>query len=234
MNTSRAEAQALAEAVSAGVSSFTRSNVVLCVPYIWLADVATVLADAPGHLRIGAQDVAPEASGAFTGAISASMVAELASYTIIGHSERTHYFAESAEVTRKKLHEALAAGLNPILCVGEDTEAAGSEDAVATELQSLLQDIAPEHFDQVTVAYEPVWAIGTGKAATPEYAEPVLNAIRTVVGESVRILYGGSATADNATSFLQIANCDGLLVGGASLKADVFTTICAAAESVAG
>lgn len=192
-------------------------------------------------LRLVAQDVFPEPDGAFTGAVSATMAAACGcSMALVGHSERRRVFGETDEVVRRKAEAALAADLDPILCVGEtgaQRDAGEAEAAVAAQLRAVLEGAPEAARPRFTLAYEPVWAIGTGRTATPETAAGMHRAIRAEAAghwgedaaQAIRILYGGSVSGDNAAALLESPDVDGLLVGGASLTADSFLAICAAA-----
>jgi triosephosphate isomerase len=195
---------------------------------------------AGSQVALGAQDCWTATSGAFTGAVSPAMLAELCRYVIVGHSERRTIFGESDALVAAKLTAALGAGLEPILCVGEDlaTRRAGeAKSFVRDQLESALANRPPDEVQRCTIAYEPIWAIGTGVAAEPEDAEEMSAEIRSwlrvVAGNNVaneaRILYGGSVTAANAAAIFAGENVDGALVGGASLKADSFLAIAVAA-----
>jgi triosephosphate isomerase len=189
-------------------------------------------------LRYGAQDVSAHASGAYTGEISAGMLAKLGcSYVVVGHSERRDYHAESDETVNAKAVAALGAGITPIVCVGEGLEVRQAGEQVRHCLDQVAGSLAGLSADQVgglVVAYEPVWAIGTGEVATPEDAQEVCGAIRQWVrethgegaAEAVRVLYGGSVKSGNVASLMAQADVDGALVGGASLQADEFGGIC--------
>ena len=233
MNTALAEAHTLANGVMHGVEDIERIETVLCPPTIWLTELRHSLPKLP-HLKLGAQNMYSEDSGAFTGETSPVMLADLADYVILGHSERTHIFKESPDQIAEKVEAAFAHGLTPILCVGEDSKAEGSATQVAHALGHLIKTLTPEQVQKLVVAYEPVWAIGTGLAATPEYADTVLAALRHVTSPETRILYGGSANDENARGFLELPDCDGLLVGGASLKLKPFVTMCQIADDLAG
>ncbi|MEW6716351.1 MAG: triose-phosphate isomerase [Chloroflexota bacterium] len=212
---------------------------VLCPPYPALFAVSTMLEGT--DIGLGAQNMHWEASGAFTGEISPAMVAELCDYVIIGHSERRTYFGETDEAVHRKVQAALEIGLVPIVCVGElleEREAGRTAEVVRRQVNEGLSGIVLRGGNQLVIAYEPVWAIGTGKAATPEGANGVIgNVIRPTlaalfgeeIARAIRVLYGGSISASNAASFFSQAEIDGGLVGGASLKADEFTKITEAA-----
>ncbi len=183
-----------------------------------------------------------EANGAFTGEISVAMLKDIGCrYVILGHSERRHILGETDTDVNRKTLAALAAGLIPIVCVGEllaEREASRTAEVISRQFHGSLADVSPDQIEQVVIAYEPVWAIGTGKVATPEEAEAVHGDLRTLLAEqynngsaeNVRILYGGSVKASNAGELLSQPNIDGALVGGASLKVDDFLGIAAAAK----
>jgi triosephosphate isomerase len=212
---------------------------VVCPPFPYLSLAAELLKGTP--LKVGAQNVHWEEKGAFTGEVSFPMLAELVEYVIIGHSERRAYFCETDETVNKKLRSTLATGVKPILCVGEtleQREAGQTEDVLVRQVGGALEGVSlPEGF---AVAYEPVWAIGTGRAATGAMANEAIALIRRQVaahsGESlaatVRILYGGSVTPDNIGEFVGEPDIDGALVGGASLDADGFSSIIEKTERV--
>ena len=192
---------------------------------------------------LGAQDVSPEASGAFTGQVSAGMLLDIgARWTLVGHSERRHGLHESDELVGQKLARALQSGLRVVLCCGETLEEreAGLTDAVnERQIRAALEGLEPGALHSVVIAYEPVWAIGTGVTASLEDAEAAHLAVRSVLGSlydsefaaSVRIIYGGSMNASNVAEFISSPEIDGGLIGGASLKADDFLAICRAATS---
>lgn len=214
-------------------------EVVLCPTFVHLAPVVDLLRGSA--LKVGAQNVCAEAGpGAFTGEVSAAMLSELGcSHVIVGHSERRTLFGESDEVVARKVSTAVTAGLIPIVCVGEslaERDAGDTHAVVARQLDTVLETCGVAALQQVVVAYEPVWAIGTGRTATPEQAEDVHAFIRGRIadrdarlGGSVRILYGGSVKAGNARELFAMPNVDGGLIGGASLKAEEFVAIVAAA-----
>ncbi|MCJ7703274.1 MAG: triose-phosphate isomerase, partial [Anaerolineales bacterium] len=193
------------------------------------------------EIGLGAQNMHWEASGAYTGEISPPMLAEVCQYVILGHSERRQYFGETDDTVNRKIKAALAHGLNPIVCMGEtleENQAGKTAEVVNRQVRGGLADLTPEEGARLVIAYEPIWAIGTGLAATPEDAnaihkDVVRAALAKMVGEtaaqSIRILYGGSVKPDNAASFFSQSDIDGALVGGASLKADSFAAIAEAA-----
>lgn len=210
-------------------------DIVLCPPFTALADVADALTDT--NIALGAQNVFWEDAGAFTGEVSVPMLKELGvAYVIIGHSERRQYFHETNETVNKRLRAILKHGLTPIVCVGENLaqrESNKTFDVVRDHCEGSLSGLSAEEVGKVVLAYEPVWAIGTGKTATPEQAQEVHVFIRQLLGKmfneetagSVRIQYGGSVTPDNIVSLMAQADIDGALVGGASLKAPSFAAI---------
>ena len=232
MNTTINEAVELVNKMRRGLDEVAEIDKVLCPPFVSLAAVKELIKGT--SIKLGAQDLYFEEKGAYTGEISPLMLAELCEFVIIGHSERRQFFGETGEIVNKKLKAALKAGLKPILCIGERLEEreAGRTEAVITEqLKSSLAEIG--FTGDLIIAYEPIWAIGTGKAATGKQANETIGFIRRniarlsneEVARDVRILYGGSVTADNITEFVEQFEIDGALVGGASLKADQFVSI---------
>ena len=215
-----------------------RAEVLLCPPYVYLWEIERMLKDS--DVALGAQSLCAEAQGAFTGEVSGAMLRDVGCrYVLVGHSERRQLFGEHDALVARKFMAAQAHGLTPVLCVGETLEEreAGRTDAVVSrQLEAVLAVSGIAAFDKAVVAYEPVWAIGTGRNATPEQAQEVHASIRArlstldaIIGRSVRILYGGSVKASNARELFAMADIDGGLVGGASLKAEEFAQICAAA-----
>ena len=235
MNTTRAEALDLAKAVGEGFDG-DGVDVAVCVPCPHLGPVQEALR--ASQVAVGAQDVYWEPKGAFTGEVSIAMLEDYCRYVIIGHSERRQFFGETDETVNRKLKAVLASTLDPIVCVGEllDERRSGrTEDVLARQVNGGLQGI--DLTERVTVAYEPVWAIGTGETATPEMAQEACAFIRGLlqslcgnVASRIRIQYGGSVNAENAAELLAQPDIDGALVGGASLKADQFLAIVAAAR----
>ena len=234
MNGSLAANEALIKALLAGLNN-PGCAIAVCVPAIYLAQVRTLVAESP--IDVGAQDVSQHESGAFTGEISAAMLKEAGiRYAIVGHSERRQYHLESDAVVALKAQRALACGVTPIVCVGEtlaEREAGKTEEVVKRQLAAVIHTNG-HCISEIVVAYEPVWAIGTGKTASPEQAQAVHAVLRaqlaaaTPNAERVQILYGGSMNAANAAQLLSQADIDGGLVGGASLKAPDFLSIIAA------
>jgi len=235
MNTTRREAIDLATAIAKGVDDIG-VDVAVCVPFPHLAPVQEVLGGR--HVSVGAQDVYWEPKGAFTGEVSVSMLEDYCRLVIIGHSERRQFFGDTDEAVRRKLQAVLTSTLDPIVCVGElleERRAGRTEDVLRRQINEGLEGI--ELSPRITIAYEPVWAIGTGETATPEVAQDACAFIRTQlqalagdVASQIRIQYGGSVNPENATELLAQPDIDGALVGGASLKADQFLAIVAAAR----
>jgi triosephosphate isomerase len=237
MNGRQAQVASLSQALLTDLAPLVPPlEVVICPPGVYLGQVQAALRGSA--LQLGAQNVHQETKGAFTGEIAAPMLKDFGcTYVIVGHSERRQYGFETDEVVAAKFVAAQANGLKPILCVGESAAQrdAGSTNAVVTrQVQAVLQVAGVAAFAQAVVAYEPVWAIGTGRAATAENAQAVHLMIRTLVAqqdaavaESLRIIYGGSVTAANAQELSATPDIDGALVGGASLIAEEFSAICA-------
>ena len=237
MHGSRAENSALVDGVL-GAWSAGAAEGVICPPFVYLQDLARVLRDTP--LRLGAQDVCAEPVGAFTGEVSAAMLRDVGcEYVIVGHSERRALYGESDTLVARKFAAALGKGLVPILCVGEslaERDAGHTHDVVGRQLDAVLDLSGATPFATAVIAYEPVWAIGTGRVATPEQAQDVHAFVRgriagrdATIASSVRILYGGSVKAGNAADLFSRPDIDGGLIGGASLVAADFLAICAAA-----
>jgi len=235
MNKTASEAKTLVEELKAKVKDISSVDIVVCPPFTSID--AAVKAAAGSNIKVGAQNIHWAENGAFTGEISAQMLKEAGvEYAIIGHSERRQYFGETDETVNKRLKAALAAGLKPIVCIGElldEREGGRTEKVLFTQLEGGLADITEAQMAGIIIAYEPVWAIGTGKTATPEMAEETHCYIRQQLGDmfdqetagKVRIQYGGSMKADNAASLVAQKNIDGGLIGGASLKADSFADL---------
>ena len=236
MNGSLAANEALLTALKQGLSSKPACDVAVCVPAPYLSQVQSLKAEA---VDLGSQDVSAQASGAFTGEVSAAMLKDFgARYAIVGHSERRQYHGETDALVADKAKAALAAGITPIVCVGEtlaEREAGRTEDIVKRQLAAVIHTNG-HCISEIVLAYEPVWAIGTGKTASPEEAQAVHAVLRaqlkaaTDQSARIRILYGGSMNAANAGSLLSQPDIDGGLIGGASLKAADFLSIIAAAH----
>lgn len=240
MNKTRPEAKELLEAIKPLVANAEgKVEVIACVPYTNLE--TAVAATAGSNVKVGAENVHFEKSGAFTGEISADMLVEVGvEYVVLGHSERRQYFGETDETVNKRTKAALAAGLRPIVCVGEllwEREANITEEVIARQIKLDLAGVSADDIKKTIIAYEPVWAIGTGKTATADQAQEVCAFIRATlaklygaaVADAVTIQYGGSMNAGNAAELLSKPDVDGGLIGGASLKANDFNTIVQAA-----
>ena len=240
MNKIVAEARDLVSTMSGKLQEIADVEKVLCPPFVAIPAVAEALRGA--GIGLGAQNLHWEEKGAFTGEVSPAMVKEFCQYVIIGHSERRTYFGETDESVNKKLHAAMKAGLIPIVCVGETLEqyeAGSTSDVVSRQLRVGLAGVDTASAARIVVAYEPVWAIGTGKASSGENAnfvhqQVIRPALRELFGaqtaDAIRIQYGGSVTAANASEFFAYADIDGALIGGASLKPDEFVAITKAAQ----
>jgi len=234
MNKTLADAENLASAIKLDLADCREVDVVLCPPFTALKTVGEVIADT--HIKLGAQNMHWETSGAFTGEISPAMLRDLfCRYVIIGHSERRSIFGETDAMINRKLRAALAANLTPILCVGEALQERDSGRAVDVVRQQLTADLdgLKDEAKSIVIAYEPVWAIGTGRTATPEQAQEMHAHIRGVISElageeaasAVRIQYGGSVKPSNAAEIFRQPDVDGGLIGGASLEARSFVEI---------
>ncbi len=236
MNTTVPEGVALAKEVNEALAAATpKCDVVICVPFTHLCPVAAVIDQT--RLGLGAENCADHKSGAYTGEVSAPMVASTtAKYVILGHSERRQYYGETAETLREKVALALENGLTPIFCIGEvlsEREDGTFNEVVRRQVEEGLFNLSAEDFGKIVLAYEPVWAIGTGKTATPEQAEDMHAWIRSViagkygaeVAENTSILYGGSCKPSNAAELFAKPDIDGGLIGGAALKCADFMGI---------
>ena len=231
----REEAQATVREVVGLVGNIQNVDIVVCPPFTALGAVEEILTGSV--VQLGAQNVHWQDEGAFTGEVSVSMLADYGcSHVIIGHSERRHYFQESDEVIQDKLEKVFSTELTPILCIGESLEAREADrvqEVIPSQLERALRELTDPQTSRIIIAYEPVWAIGTGRTATPELAEKVHFLIRSWladhssvgVADQVRILYGGSVTPENAGQLIEQENIDGFLVGGASLDAQSFAKI---------
>ena len=241
MNKTRPEAKELLEAIKPLVANADgKVEVIACVPFTNLETAINTTAGS--NVKIGAENVHFEKSGAFTGEISADMLVELGvEYVVIGHSERRQYFGETDETVNKRTKAALAAGLKPIVCVGEllwERECNITEEVIARQIKLDLYDVSAEDVKKTVIAYEPVWAIGTGKTATDDQAEEVCGGIRellenlydTETAKAITIQYGGSMNPKNCAGLLAKPNIDGGLIGGASLKSADFAVITKAAK----
>jgi len=240
MNTDSHTSVSLAEAVASGSSDIAQDvHIAVIPPFVYIP--AVVKAVSTAHIAVGAQDIYYEQKGAFTGEISPSMLKDIGcTYALCGHSERRHVIGETDELINKKVSAAISGGLLPILCVGElieERKASRTEEVVTRQIKNGLQGLSAAKVSAVTIAYEPVWAIGTGLTATPQQAQEVHALIRKLIGEmyssqlaeEIRILYGGSVKPGNTAELMAQQDIDGLLVGGASLNADDFVSIIQAA-----
>lgn len=240
MNGTREGVVALIDKISAGVGSGGNTDVLVCPPALFIESVGSRLESS--EVKLGAQNICQEPKyGAYTGELSASMLVEFGcSHAIIGHSERRHTYGEGDELIAARVSAAVAGDVTPILCIGElleERENGTTEQVIAQQLDAVLKrDDGVALLKQAVLAYEPVWAIGTGKTASPEQAQAVHAFIRghlakydEALAEGIQILYGGSVNAANATDLFGMADIDGGLIGGASLKADDFLAICQAA-----
>jgi triosephosphate isomerase (TIM) len=240
MCTTIAEAEALIQGLLPRVGAVDDVGVVVCPPYLALQ--AVVDSARGSAVGVYAQNMHEADDGAFTGEVCSRMLAEIdVQGVILGHSERREYFGETDRALQQKVPKALAAGLTPILCVGESEEErdrGDTERKLRHQVQEALEKVPVERLPEVIVAYEPIWAIGSGRSATPEQAQEAIAFVRALVegfdkaaGERVRILYGGSTTPDNIAELLALPDVDGALVGGASLEADSFAAMVAAAAA---
>ncbi|SCZ49475.1 triose-phosphate isomerase [Thiohalomonas denitrificans] len=239
MNGSREANRELLDGIKAGIGEVSGSDLAVCPPFVYIPEVAEQLAGTP--VKWGAQNVSHESSGAFTGEVAPAMVREFGCvYVIIGHSERRTLYGETDEEVAKKFVAARAAGLTPIVCVGEtleEREQDVTEDVVGRQMDAVIAAEGAAALAGAVIAYEPVWAIGTGRTATPEQAQAVHAFIRqrvaakdANVAEGLQILYGGSMKPENAAELMAKPDIDGGLIGGASLKADQFLAIAKAAN----
>ena len=238
MNGSLSSNAALLSNINAYLANQDRVDVGVCPSFVYLPQVAEF--SKSSSLKVGAQTLSEAGQGAFTGEISASMLKEFdVSFVLVGHSERRVLFGETDEIVAKKVQAALAAGLTPVLCVGEtldERNTGATESVIERQVRSVLDLVGVAEFAKLVIAYEPVWAIGTGETATPEQAQEVHALIRgliaqlnSTIAESLIILYGGSVNAGNAKELMKQPDVDGGLVGGASLKSGDFVSICKAA-----
>jgi triosephosphate isomerase len=240
MHKTNSEALQLANQIKMKTAAIQRTKIIICPPFTALAPVFEITKES--KVGLGAQDTCYEKEGAFTSAISAGMIKSTgAAYVIIGHSERREYFGDNDEIVNKKIKTALEYGLNPIVCVGESLEEREQNmtmKVVSRQAQGALNGLSAEDMKKIIIAYEPVWAIGTGKTATPEQAQEVHQKIRQLIAEqftaniaeNLIIQYGGSVKPDNAQLLLGQKDIDGALVGGACLTADSFSEIINIAE----
>jgi len=241
MNTTVNDAVKLVRSMLSGLDKVAGIEKVICPPFVSLAAIRDLIKGS--SVKLGAQNMFYEEKGAFTGETSPLMLADLCEYVIIGHSERRQYFSETGETIDKKVQAALKVELKPILCIGErleENEAGRTEEVLTRQLMTSSDRLY--YLGGLVIAYEPVWAIGTGKSATGEEANKTIGFIRQIISHqhgdnianSVRILYGGSVTADNIAEFIRQPEIDGALVGGASLKADEFLSIAKQTSEIRG
>jgi len=242
MYKTNSEAKQLAEAIKGKTMSIENTQMVICPPATALSAVSEVVKNS--KIAVGAQNMYWEGQGAFTGELSSEMIKSTgASFVILGHSERRQYFHETDESVNKKLHYALRTNLSPIVCIGESLEQREegiTKDIINDQLEGGLKDITADQMVGIIIAYEPIWAIGTGKTASPDQAQDVHGFIRTKlqsmfdegISNSVVLQYGGSVKPSNANDLLQQSDIDGALVGGACLEADSFSEIIKAAENL--
>lgn len=234
MNGSREEGQQLAKALAEGLGAVNQ-EVAVCVPFVYLSDIRSVLASSP--IALGAQNVADQASGAYTGEVSAAMLADCGcKYALVGHSERRSYYGDTNQSVANRFVQAQKQNIVPVLCVGETLEEREQDrtfQVVDEQLDAVIDAAGIEAFANAVIAYEPVWAIGTGKTASDEQAQEVHQYIRQqiakrsqAIADKVQILYGGSVKPDNAKGLFAMPDIDGGLVGGASLDAKGFLQIC--------
>ena len=236
MNASKESVNTLIEGILSGMNEVS-SEVIVCAPFPYLSQVESLIQGS--SLMLGAQNLNVNTAGAYTGEVSADMIKDFgAQHVIVGHSERRSLYAETNAIVAEKTKTAIDAGLTPLLCVGEsleDRESGNTEAIVEEQINAVIDLIGIESFDQVIIAYEPVWAIGTGLTASPEQAQAVHLFIRNLLADSSEkiaqrtpILYGGSMNAGNASDLISCSDIDGGLIGGAALKAEDFLQICKA------
>jgi len=246
MNTGLSDAILLSGAVKNGTEGLENVEIVLCPPYVWIYPVAETLSRVLGkRIKLGAQDIFWEDEGAYTGEISGKMINKMSEYVILGHSERRNYLNESDEMINDKVHAAIRNGLKPIICVGEEKKmdekrgrgrptAQSAKGNILHQLSESLTHVPKKDIPNIVIAYEPIWAIGTGHAASGAYAASVASMLREKImmmydmksAMQVRILYGGSVNSANITEFTRQPEIDGVLAGGASLKAKEFVKMC--------
>ena len=236
MNASKDSVESLVTDILSGASDVS-AEIIVCAPFPYLSQVEALIEGS--NLMLGAQNLNMNASGAFTGEVSAEMIKDFgANHVIVGHSERRSLYGETSEIVAEKTKAAIDSGLTPILCLGESLdqrESGKTESVVSEQLNKVIKMVGIEAFNNIIIAYEPVWAIGTGMTATPEQAQAVHKFIRDLLASSSQdiadktaILYGGSMNASNAVELISCADIDGGLIGGAALKAEDFLQICKA------
>jgi triosephosphate isomerase (TIM) len=234
MNGTRSSAESLAKAIIVGLDADDDADIAICVPFVYLADMSLIVNKTP--LALGSQNVADKPSGAYTGEVSAAMLKEFGCrYAIVGHSERRTYYGDTDQSVAARFCQAQEQGVIPVLCIGETLEQRKQEqtfEVITTQLDAVLNMASIAAFNNAVIAYEPVWAIGTGLTATDEQAQEAHHFIRNylaakdqAVAEKIQILYGGSAKPDNAKGLFAMPDIDGGLIGGASLDAESFLKI---------
>tara|TARA_B100001250_G_scaffold409894_1_gene435165 strand:- start:1197 stop:1958 length:762 start_codon:yes stop_codon:yes gene_type:complete len=239
MNGSLKSVRVLCAALIEGIPNKIPVEVAVCPPFIYLSDVSEKLNNT--GIKLGAQNVSHQEKGAYTGEVSASMLVDYGcEYVIVGHSERRMHNHETDARVAEKFHVTQSKGMTPILCVGElleERESDNTENVIARQLDAVIDEVSIDAFSNAVIAYEPVWAIGTGQTATPDQAQQVHQFIRLrlakhnkMIADSIRILYGGSVKADNASQLFAMTDIDGGLIGGASLVSKDFLSICNAAR----
>jgi len=241
MYTDLSEATALVTKISQGLENLNNIEVVICPPFIWLYPIAEIIRKNFSKIKLGAQNIYFKDKGNFTGEISPLMIEKLCRYVIVGHSERRRFFSETDEMINQKIRAVLRHNLVPILCLGEfqkkDPSSAEENEVQSNLYQQLsrtLKGISEKEIIKIVIAYEPVWAIGTGQSASVSYAVRIISSLRDRLSiiynrdlaSKIKILYGGSVNSGNALGYSQGSEIDGLLVGGASLKAEEFVKIC--------
>jgi triosephosphate isomerase len=237
MNSSSQSIRSLMDGIKQGLSEVKNAEIAVCPPFVYLQQVKELIAGTP--IALGAQNVSDQDPGAFTGEIAISMLQDFnCTYIIVGHSERRAIYGESDELVARKFAKVQAVGLTPILCVGElleEREAGQTEAVVKRQLEAVINLQGVASLEKAVIAYEPVWAIGTGKTASPQQAQDVHAFIRSLiakqnagVADKVRIQYGGSVKGSNAAELFAMPDIDGGLIGGAALKAEDFLAICKA------
>jgi triosephosphate isomerase (TIM) len=236
MNASKDSVESLVTDILSGASDVS-ADIIVCAPFPYLSQVEVLIEGS--NLMLGAQNLNVNASGAFTGEVSAEMIKDFgANHVIVGHSERRSLYGETSEIVAEKTKAAIDSGLTPILCLGESLdqrESGKTESVVSEQLNKVIKAVGIEAFNNIIIAYEPVWAIGTGVTATPEQAQAVHKFIRDLlatsdqdIADKTSILYGGSMNAGNAVELISCSDIDGGLIGGAALKAEDFLQICKA------
>lgn len=223
MNTNASDAHILATEIRNGLDKVSGVEIVMCPPFLWLSEVKQIVGNK--KISLGAQNMFYQPEGAYTGEISPLMLKDLVDYVIVGHSERREYFGETDHDVNEKVISALRADLTPVVCVGERN----GKDRIAEpikELREAIVGLPKKYLKEIVVAYEPVWAIGTGENADPEYVSKVANKLREYVHADTPILYGGSVKSSNIEGYAKRPEIDGVLIGGASLRSSEFVKIC--------